>query len=526
MSAPVVELRDVFCVHRTNEGDAAALQGMSLELAPREILCVLGPSGSGKSTLLRVLAGLQTPSAGRVGVLGRDMGRLAPRARARLRHRCLGLLTQEGELGPSPDLPVRSSVALPLALRGAPRREQDRRVAGLLEAAGLVELAQARPRELSGGERQRFAVCAALAHRPGLLLADEPTGGLDVASAAAVRELITSLARADGAGVIIASHDGEAAGAADRVVRIRDGRVVEERVRGETALVLGRGGWIQLPARALSDAGVGPRALASAVDGGVLVRPARQEARRPGAAPRRSAPEPAWSSAEIELREVVRRYRQGRSERVVVDGFTRAFAAGELTVVAGRSGAGKTTLLRLLCGLDVPDRGQVLLDGHDLARDGAEDRATHRRRRIGYVSQDPLPVGFLSAVENVVLVLRARGWAADRAVRRALDMLERVGLAERAEQRAERLSAGEAQRLALARGLASARGLLVVDEPTSRLDEANAAAAGRLLADAAREDGQTVVCATHDPQVTARADAVVRLDELAGAAEPAAGRPA
>ncbi len=515
MSGAVIELRDVFCVHRTNEGDAAALQGMSLELAPREVLCVLGPSGAGKSTLLRVLAGLQAPSAGRVGVLGRDMGRIAPRARARVRHRRLGLLTQEGELGLSPDLPARASVGLPLALRGVPRGAQRARVAELLEAAGLVHLAEARPSELSGGERQRFAVCAALAHRPTLLLADEPTGGLDAGGAAAVRELITSLARADGASVIIASHDAEAAGAADRVVRIRDGRVVEERVRGETALVLGQGGWIQLPAGALSDAGVGRRALASAVEGGVLVRPASQGPAQPGPARRRSAPDPDWTSAEVELRGVVRRYRQGRGERVVVDGFTRAFAAGELTVVAGRSGTGKTTLLRLLCGLEVPDAGQVLLDGHDLARAGAEERAAHRRRRIGYVPQDPSPVGFLSAIENVVLVLRARGWPPERAGRRALDVLERVGLAGRATQRAERLSAGEAQRLALARGLASARGLLIVDEPTSRLDEANAAAMARLLADAAREEGQTVICATHDPQVTARAEGVVRLDEAA-----------
>src|SRR5207302_76803 len=95
MTSPAVRLQDVFCVHRTDEGDAAALQGMNLEVAANEVVCVLGPSGAGKSTLLRVIAGLQPPSAGIANVLGTDVGRLGARARARLRHRQLGFLGQE-----------------------------------------------------------------------------------------------------------------------------------------------------------------------------------------------------------------------------------------------------------------------------------------------------------------------------------------------------------------------------------------------------------------------------------------------
>jgi ABC-type lipoprotein export system ATPase subunit len=511
VSAPVVEVRDVFCVHRTNEGDAAALQGMTLQLDAGEVLCVLGPSGAGKSTLLRVVSGLQPPSAGFVGVLGTDVGRISPRRRARLRHRCLGLLTQVVDDDLSPDVPARTSVALPLALRGIPGRERRTRVDEVLDAAGLRKLADALPAELSGGERQRFAVCAALVHRPQVLLADEPTGGLDDASARAVRELITRLARTHGTSVIIASHDAEVAATADRVVRIRDGRVVEERREGETALVLDRGGWLQLPAGAVADAGLRGRAHASVTDEGILLRPARHVAAPPPRERGRFASRREWEPVRAEVLAVSRGYRQGHSERVVVDRLSHTFAPGRLTAVTGRSGTGKTTLLRLLGGLDIPTGGRVAIDGQDLGAQSAEARVAVRRARIGYAPQDPAPVGFLSAVENITLSLRARGWAAGAASERAATVLAEIGLAPRAHQRTARLSAGEAQRLALARALASARGLLLVDEPTSRLDEVNAVEVARMLSRAAREDGQTVICATHDPQVIARADDVLHL---------------
>ena len=177
MSEPAVELRDVFCVHRTNEGDAAALAGVNLELARGEVLCVLGPSGAGKSTLLRVVAGSQPPSAGIVRVLGRDIGRMPAHSRLRVRRELMGFLGQHAESALSPDLRVRDAVGLPLALRGVPGRERRTRIGELLEAAALADRADALPGELSGGERQRFALCAALAHRPALLLAAGQLGG-------------------------------------------------------------------------------------------------------------------------------------------------------------------------------------------------------------------------------------------------------------------------------------------------------------------------------------------------------------
>jgi ABC-type lipoprotein export system ATPase subunit len=518
MSGAVVELRDVFCVHRTNEGDAAALQGTNLELAGGEVLCVLGPSGAGKSTLLRVIAGLQPLSAGTVRVLGWDMGRLPSRARARVRQKELGFLAQHADDALSPDLRAREAVELPLALRGVPRKPRRTRVAALLDGAGLADRVDAFPDELSGGERQRFALCAALAHRPALLLADEPTGELDEVSARSVRGLIAELARVDGTSVIVVSHDDATTSIAHRTVRIRDGRVVEDRRGGRSALVVARGGWMQLPPELLSEAGIGRRAQVRRTPDGVVVVPAtgwdepgRDEHVAPAPAPVSEKSTPA----EVSLVSVSRGFGRGRAGRRVIDRVTYDFAPGRMTVVTGPSGTGKTTLLRLIAGLDRPDGGLLAVDGQPLSELDEEGLAALRRERTGYLAQEPSLVGFLSATENVALALRIRGWEPGAAGDRAGWGLGRVGLAGRSRQRVQRLSAGEEQRVALARALASARGLLIVDEPTSRLDEANAAVVARLLAAASAEEGQTVICATHDPELIRQADAVLTLGPIA-----------
>ncbi|MBV9818755.1 MAG: ATP-binding cassette domain-containing protein [Solirubrobacterales bacterium] len=207
-----------------------------------------------------------------------------------------------------------------------------------------------------------------------------------------------------------------------------------------------------------------------------------------------------------------------RGGRMVLHGVTLRFAPAQLTAVVGPSGAGKTTLLEVLAGLALPDGGEVRFDDRPLGRPSAEELAAWRRARVGYLPQEPTPVGFLSATENVSLALIARGTPRDVATGRARAALHRLGLAERREQRLERLSAGEAQRTALARALACADGLLIADEPTSRLDEETAGIVAATLADAAHADGQTVICATRDPQVIARADEVI---DLSG---PTAGR--
>jgi ABC-type lipoprotein export system ATPase subunit len=504
MTDTLVELRDVFRVHRTGQGDAAALQGAELDVLKGEVLCIHGPSGAGKSTLLRVIAGIDTPSAGVVRVLGTDIGRQGERARARFRNRYLGLVSQslDGEVPSS--LTVAAAVELPLALRGRPRGKSRERAGELLGAIGMADRRAALLTELSGGERQRVALCAAIAHRPALLLADEPTGELDGESASVIRELITSLARRSGMTVVIASHDEAVADAADRTVTIAGGRIAEERTGSHEVLVINRGGWLRLPRRERQGSAVADRAR-SHVNGASFVIEPEPRAKEADAAPELTL-ETSDTPADVELDSLTRAF----GNRTVLHQITHTFARRQLTVVAGRSGTGKTTLLRLIAGLDLPDSGEVRIDAQPITGWDREQLASLRRSRLGYLPQEPVTVDFLSARENVVFVQRLRGVEPAEANHRAAALLTALGLAERSEQLVERLSAGEVQRVALARAMAAARGLLILDEPTSRLDEASAELVAELIRRAAR-GGQTVICATHDARVTDRADEVLSM---------------
>ena len=530
MSDPLIALRDVFCVHRTPEGDTAALQGASLEVARGEVVCVLGPSGAGKSTLLSVIAGRRVPEAGTVLVDGRDIGRLPARVRAQIRHTLIGFMGQSAGSVLGSDLPARQAVALPLALRGVSRARRTRRADELLAATGLGERARARPDELSGGERQRLALCVALAHRPALLLADEPTAELDAVAAASVHEAIAQLAGAHATTVIIVSHDPTTTALAQRTVQMADGRLAQDRRDGETALVVGRGGWLQLPEGLLAQAGIGDRVQVHVHDGQVvLTRVHRRETAPPsshGAAARGDAQPPSAERppVSVEVQRLSVCLGRGHARRRVLHELSCAPPPGRLTVVTGPSGSGKTTLLRVMAGLASMSGGEVTLDGAQLGVLDLEALAALRRRRIGYLPQDPVAVGFLSATETVVLALRWRGWSPGAAELRAAELLDRVGLRERSRQRVARLSAGEAQRVALARALAPAAGLILVDEPTSRLDRAHATAVAELLAATSAREHQTIICASHDPDVSERAEHIIDLaaDRMRAAMDVAA----
>jgi ABC-type lipoprotein export system ATPase subunit len=501
-----VELKDVFRVFSTPEGDAAALQGLSLAVEEGELVAVLGPSGSGKTTLLRLLAGLDRPSAGAVRAFGRDLARLPSRQLADYRTEALGYADQHYGLMLASELSARELVSTPLALRGVSRADRRRRADELLERVGLSDRRRARPQELSGGEQQRIAVCAALAHRPRLFLADEPTGELDAANAERLFELIGELVRAEGTTTVLVSHDPAAAPVADRVVTIRDGRVAAEAVRegatGSDAIVVGRGGWLRLPEEYLRRAGIAARARARVEGREIVVSSAEGVAKAPSVQPERLPPTAGSPAPVAELRGVSKGYGRGDALRPVLEKLDATFRAGRLCAVTGPSGSGKTTLLHLLAGLELPDDGDVVLGAEVISALDRDERARLRARRVAFVGQEPGLTPFLSATENVELGLALHGARNGGAA----PALSAVGLSERAGQRVSRLSTGERGRVALARAVASGASLLLVDEPTSRLDEANALAVATLLARLARETGSAVVCATHDPILVEQAD--------------------
>ena len=203
-----------------------ALRGIDLVVHKGEILAVMGPSGSGKSTLLHILGALDTPDDGRALIDGTDLKSLSERELTQLRGTRIGFVFQTFNLIPT--ISAQMNVELPMIFQGIPKQVRAKRAQALLERVGLGDRAAHRPNELSGGERQRVAIARALANDPEIILADEPTGNLDSESGGTILELLRRLSRKDGKTVIIVTHDPEAAAIADRIVRLKDGRVIEE----------------------------------------------------------------------------------------------------------------------------------------------------------------------------------------------------------------------------------------------------------------------------------------------------------
>jgi predicted ABC-type transport system involved in lysophospholipase L1 biosynthesis ATPase subunit len=212
---------------KTYRGDVTAVNGVTLSAAAGERIAVLGKSGSGKSTLLNLLGGLDVLTGGRLAVAGRTLSALSRRQLADFRQTCVGFIFQSYHLIPWQS--VAQNVAVPLVLAGWKPAARRRAAADILHAVGLGDRADFRPTQLSGGERQRAAVARALVTRPAVLLADEPTGNLDTATARAVTDLILDQVRTRGMTLVLVTHDEDlAARAADRLVRMQDGRAVSD----------------------------------------------------------------------------------------------------------------------------------------------------------------------------------------------------------------------------------------------------------------------------------------------------------
>jgi len=214
----------------------------------------------------------------------------------------------------------------------------------------------------------------------------------------------------------------------------------------------------------------------------------------------------------LELREVVKHYDVGELVRAV-DGVSLRVARGDVVALCGPSGSGKSTLLRMAAGIELPDRGAVLLDGRDLGACSARERTLLLRSEIGLIPQRDSLVDGYRALANVAVRLRAAGVPRAEAHERATAWLERMGLAGRAAHYPSQLSGGERQRIAIARALTTEPRLILADEPTSHLDRRRGEAIVQLLTDSAREHGAAVVIVTHDERIEALVDRVEQLDD-------------
>jgi len=207
-------------------GSVRALSDVSLAIEAGERVAVMGPSGSGKSTLLNLICGLDEPTRGHVRIAGVDISALADDERTRLRREKIGMIFQTFNLLPT--LTGLENVALPLRLKGLTKRAAEERAMAMLERVELTDRSSHRPDEISGGERQRVAIARALVFNPPILLADEPTGNLDSATGQGILGLLDDLHAEFGTTIVLVTHNEEAAAHCERIIRLRDGRIVRQ----------------------------------------------------------------------------------------------------------------------------------------------------------------------------------------------------------------------------------------------------------------------------------------------------------
>jgi putative ABC transport system ATP-binding protein len=227
MATPVVDVRALQRVYPLLEEPVIALGGVDVHIDPGEFVAVMGPSGSGKSTFMHIVGFLDRPTAGRYLFNGRDVTELDEDALADIRSRDLGFVFQAYNLLPRTS--AIENVALPMLYAGVPERERNAAALAALEEVGLARYAHHHPNQLSGGQQQRVAIARSLVNEPKLILADEPTGALDVRSTNDVMALFERLNRERGITIMLVTHEPEVAAHAKRIVVFRDGKVVDDR---------------------------------------------------------------------------------------------------------------------------------------------------------------------------------------------------------------------------------------------------------------------------------------------------------
>jgi ABC-type lipoprotein export system ATPase subunit len=290
---PYILCEDLFKIYKIADLEVVALRGLDLRVEQGEVVAIVGASGSGKSTLLNILAGYDAPSAGRISVGGNDLLRMTTKEVELYRRDDVGFIWQQTSRNMFPYLTALENVALPMMLTELPSRERTIRARELLDLVGLGHRLEHTPEKLSGGEQQRVAIAIALANKPPLLLADEPTGELDDATAAEILDLFGTINDEMGTTVLIVTHDPDIAYKVGRVVMIRDGkmsteirrRVTYQRLSGmpereqplEEFILVDGSGRIQIPADMLERLRFKERARIEITDGGVRLVPEEHE---------------------------------------------------------------------------------------------------------------------------------------------------------------------------------------------------------------------------------------------------------
>lgn len=487
---PLLHVANLRVAFATPKGRVEAVRGISLDIKAGEILALVGASGSGKSVTARALVGLAGPKAQidaqAMTISGSrnqtfDLLRLTLRAWRAVRGREIGFVLQDALVSLDPLRTAGREIAEPILAHGLlPRSAVAAEVKALLVKAGISdpELRAAQyPHELSGGLRQRALIASAIAGRPRLLIADEPTTALDVTVQQQILSVFVALARA-GHGVLLITHDlAVAAQVADRIAVMADGRIVEA---GPARQVLTR------PDHPHT------QRLIAAVPG----RTRRGE--RPASAREGAAPE---QQPILQVDDVAVSFRRPDGGRLqALAGVSLTVRPGETLGVVGESGSGKTTLVRVVLALQQPERGEVRFEAAPWSK-LRESARRPLRLRIQTIVQDPLSsFDPRYTVERLIAQpLRRRGFDGAARRRRIDELIERVGLPPQLlARRPGTLSGGQRQRVSIAQALAAEPALLVCDEPVSSLDVMTQAQVLALLVALQEQLGLAMLFISHD----------------------------
>ncbi|MGC4746700.1 dipeptide ABC transporter ATP-binding protein [Micromonospora sp. DT201] len=493
--ATLVAVEDLHVDFDTPTGRVAAVRGISFTVEHGECVAVVGESGSGKSVTARTLVGLAGPGArvraARLELADQDVRGHRPRDWRRVRGRLAGLVLQDALVSLDPLRTVGAEIGEVLTTHGiVGRLERAGRVAHLLDQVHLPDpqrRARQYPHQLSGGLRQRALIASAIAGEPALLIADEPTTALDVTVQAQILRLLAER-RAAGVSLLLISHDlAVVAQVADRVLVMRDGRIVED---GPTDRLL------RAPAHPYTQQLLA--AVPSATSRGRRLGPVAGAARDRDASARPALPtRPAFrpNDTVLDAGGLTKRY----GHHTVVQDVSFSIARGETLGLVGESGSGKSTVARIVAGLLDADAGTVTFEGTPWV--GVPERTRRpSRRRLQLISQDPLS-SFDPRYTVGRVVAENLDSDVDRADRRdhVVDLLRRVGLgADLIDRHPRQLSGGQRQRVAIARAIAPRPTLIICDEPVSALDVSVQAQVLDLLADLRASDGTALLFISHD----------------------------
>jgi peptide/nickel transport system ATP-binding protein len=493
MSGDLLEVEELRVAFSTRRGVVEALHGIDLVLEAGVTLGIVGESGSGKSVtslaVMRLLDRAGRITGGRVSFRGRDITRAAPSDLRTLRGSEISMIFQNPRAALNPIRTAEQQIVDVLAAHGRLSKGSAREQALNLLRAVLIRDPEARlsafPHELSGGMCQRIMIAMAIACEPALLIADEPTTGLDVTTQQTVMELLSRLQKERGMAMILITHDlGLAARWCDRIAVMEAGRVVEQ---GETHALF------EAPAhpytrRLVAASPTRHSTLADlAPDAPPVVRMQREH--RPGTPPL------------LELVHVVKSF--GGSTPAVNDVSFRIPAGGAMGLV-GESGSGKSTLSRLICRLLDPDEGDIVFEGESIARVPAREfHKSPHRSEIQIVFQDPNDSlnPRHSAFDSIAHPLRRLERLRDGATltARVRDAAARAGVPpDLLERFPHQLSGGQKARVGIARAIASRPKLMILDEPTAALDVSVQAVILQLLDRLRREEGIGLLFVSHD----------------------------